>query len=206
MLQTIDLRDGGLLLNDESFFSPDEAAALFEHLRATVPWKQEGRPGRLFPRLTAWYSDPGQTYSYSGVTHEAVPWTPELLSVKASVEAAAGTTWNSLLLNLYRDGRDSIGFHADDEPELGMNPVVGSVSLGAARRFILKHRSSGEKLEFALPHGSLLVMAGTCQHHYVHGVPKTAKPVGPRINLTFRRILAVPTRPSQNPAESGKKG
>jgi alkylated DNA repair dioxygenase AlkB len=96
--------------------------------------------------------------------------------------------WNSLLLNLYRDGRDSIGFHADDEPELGTNPVIGSVSLGAERRFVLKRPASGEKLEFNLHHGSLLVMGGTSQHHWRHGVPKTARPVGPRINLTFRQI------------------
>jgi alkylated DNA repair dioxygenase AlkB len=189
MLQTISLRDGGLLLYDEAFFPPAEADTLFAHLRDTVPWKQEGRPGRVFPRLTAWYADPGRSYSYSGVTHHATPWTPELLAVKERVEVAAGTTWNSLLLNLYRDGRDSIGFHADDEPELGPSPVIGSVSLGATRRFVLKHPASGEKLEFDLPDGSLLVMGGTSQHHWRHGVPKTCKPVGQRINLTFRRIV-----------------
>ena len=189
MVRTIPLRDGGELLYDEAFFPPAEADALFARLLSAVPWKQEGRRPRMFPRLTAWYADPGRSYAYSGVTHQAATWTPELLAVKARVEAAAGTTWNSLLLNLYRDGRDSIGFHADDEPELGANPVVGSVSLGAARRFVLKHPASGERLAFDLPHGSLLVMSGTCQHHYVHGVPKTAKPVGPRINLTFRQII-----------------
>jgi alkylated DNA repair dioxygenase AlkB len=188
MLTEIPLRDGGLLLYDEGFLPPAEADALFAHLRETVPWKQEGRPGRAFPRLTAWYADPGRSYSYSGVTHHAAPWTPELLAVKERVEAAAGTSWDSLLLNLYRDGQDSIGFHADDEPELGPNPIVGSVSLGATRRFVLKHPASGEKLEFDLPNGSLLVMGGTSQHHWRHGVPKTRKPVGPRINLTFRRI------------------
>jgi alkylated DNA repair dioxygenase AlkB len=189
MLTEIPLRDGGLLLYDEAFFPPEEADALFAHLRDTALWKQEGRPGRVFPRLTAWYADPGRMYSYSGVTHHAVPWTGELLAVKERVEVAAGTTWDSLLLNFYRDGRDSIGFHADDERELGPNPIVGSVSLGATRRFILKHPASSEKLEFELPHGSLLVMGGTSQHHWRHGVPKTRKPVGPRINLTFRRIV-----------------
>ncbi|MBO0700779.1 MAG: alpha-ketoglutarate-dependent dioxygenase AlkB, partial [Zavarzinella sp.] len=188
-MRPIDLRDGGLLLYDESFLPPAEADSLFAHLRDTVPWKQEGRPGRMFPRLTAWYADPGHSYSYSGVTHHAVPWTPELRALKERVEAVAGTTWNSLLLNFYRDGRDSIGFHADDEPELGVNPIIGSLSLGAARRFVLKHPASGDKLEFELPHGSLLVMGGTSQQHWRHGVPKTRKPVGPRINLTFRRIM-----------------
>jgi alkylated DNA repair dioxygenase AlkB len=188
MLQQLPLRDAGWLLFDPAFLPPAEAGTLFERLRDAVPWEQSGHPGRRFPRLTAWYADPGLAYSYSGVTHHAVPWAPELRDVKASAEAAAGTTWNSLLLNLYRDGRDSIGFHADDEPELGTNPVIGSISLGAERRFVLKHPASGENREFALPHGSLLVMGGASQHHWRHGVPKTRKPVGPRINLTFRYI------------------
>jgi alkylated DNA repair dioxygenase AlkB len=184
-----ELSDAGWLLYDPAFFQPAEADALFNLLRDSVSWKQEGRPGRRFPRLTAWFADPGVSYSYSGVTHHATPWTPELIAVKKRAESAAGATWNSLLLNLYRDGRDSIGFHADDEPELGVNPVIGSISLGAERRFILKHPASGEKIEFRLPHGSLLVMGGASQHHWRHGVPKTKRPVGPRINLTFRRIL-----------------
>ena len=182
------LRDNGWLLFDPGILPAAEADALFAHLRKTTPWEQSGRPGRRFPRLTAWYADPGLTYSYSGVTHHAVPWTPELLSVKTQAEAAAGATWNSLLLNLYRDGHDSIGFHADDEPELGTNPIIGSISLGAERRFVMKHPASGEKREFLLPNGSLLVMGGTSQHHWRHGIPKTAKPVGPRINLTLRYI------------------
>ncbi|HJZ90559.1 MAG TPA: alpha-ketoglutarate-dependent dioxygenase AlkB [Gemmataceae bacterium] len=190
MMERLALRDGGLLLYVPSFIPPAEADALFALFRDSVPWKHEGTPARKFPRLTAWYADPGCTYSYSGVTHHATPWTPGLLAIKHRAEAAAGTTWNSLLLNLYRDGRDSIGFHADDEPELGVNPVIGSISLGAERRFILKHPASGEKLELALPHGSLLVMGGTSQHHWRHGVPKTKKPVGRRINLTFRRIIS----------------
>jgi alkylated DNA repair dioxygenase AlkB len=194
MLRHIAIRDGGWLLYDEGYVPPTEADALFAVLRETVPWEQSGRPGRLFPRLTAWYADPGLSYTYSGVTHHAVPWTSELLAVKQRAEAAAGTTWNSLLLNLYRDGRDSIGFHADDEPELGTNPVIGSISLGSERKFVLKHPASGERLDFNLPHGSLLVMGGASQHHWRHGLPKTRKPVGPRINLTFRYIHFPPTR------------
>lgn len=188
-MNRIPLRDAGWLLYDPAHIPPADADALFAHLRDTIHWEQSGRPGRLFPRLTAWYADPGTTYSYSGVTHHAIPWTPELLAVKKRAEATAGTTWNSLLLNLYRDGRDSIGFHADDEPELGTNPVIGSISLGAERRFVLKHPASGETRELTLLHGSLLVMGGASQHHWRHGVPKTRKPVGPRINLTFRLIL-----------------
>jgi alkylated DNA repair dioxygenase AlkB len=188
MLNKVTIRDGGWLLYDESFLAPAEADQLFDQLRDTVPWKQEGRPPRLFPRLTAWYSDPGLNYSYSGVMHKGIPWTPELLAVKYAAEKAAETTWNSLLLNRYRDGHDSIGFHADDEAELGPNPIVGSISLGAVRRFVLKHAASGERLVFDLPNGSLLVMGGTSQHHWRHGLSKTSKPVAERINLTFRRI------------------
>jgi alkylated DNA repair dioxygenase AlkB len=188
MLQHIPLRDDGWLLYNPVFLPVAEAETLFVHLRDAVPWEQSGRPGRPFPRLTAWYADAGLSYSYSGVTHHAIPWTPELLTVKARAESASGTTWNSLLLNFYRHGQDSIGFHADDEPELGTNPVVGSISLGAERRFVLKHPASGENHEFLLPHGSLFVMGGASQHHWRHGVPKTKKPVGPRINLTFRRV------------------
>jgi alkylated DNA repair dioxygenase AlkB len=189
-MREIALRDDGCLLYEAAFLPTAEADTLFTLLHDTVPWEQSGRRGHPFPRLTAWYADSGLTYSYSGVTHHGLPWTSELLAVKGRAEEAAGTTWNSLLLNLYRDGRDSIGFHADDEPELGTNPVIGSISLGAERRFVLKHPASGEKLEFMLPHGSLLVMGEASQHHWQHGVPKTAKPVGRRINLTFRRIVS----------------
>lgn len=189
MFQHIPLLDNGWLHFEPAFLPLAEADVLFILLNTTIPWKQEEVRGRKFPRLTAWYADPGLGYSYSGVTHEAISWTPELLAVKQDAEAAVGTTWNSLLLNLYRDGRDSIGMHADDEPELGTNPVIGSISLGGERKFVLKHPESGAKHEILLPHGSLLVMGGASQHHWRHGVPKTARPVGPRINLTFRRIL-----------------
>ena len=128
-------------------------------------------------------------YRYSGVTHRGDGWPDELLAVRQKVEHAAGAEFNSLLLNFYRDGRDSIGFHADDEKELGKNPVVASISLGAVRKFVLKHVRSKETLTFHLAHGSLLVMAGTCQHHWHHGVPKTTQEVGERINLTFRNLV-----------------
>jgi alkylated DNA repair dioxygenase AlkB len=183
------IRDGGTLLYDPAFLPPTDADRLFALLREAVPWRQEVTRGRPFPRLTAWYADPGLSYSYSGVTHHALDWLPDLLDLRRRVEAAAGAAFNSLLLNLYRDGRDSIGFHADDEPELGENPVVASVSLGAVRRFVLKHAATGEKLEYELAHGSLLVMGGTCQRFWRHGVPKTKAAVGERINLTFRRII-----------------
>ena len=132
------------------------------------------------------------TYAYSGVTHQALPWTDALTGVRRHVEEAAGTPFNSVLLNFYRDGQDSIGYHSDAEPELGVNPVIASISLGGVQQFVLKHTKSGEKRTYDLAHGSLLVMGGTSQHHWVHGVPKTKAAVEPRINLTFRNIIAVP--------------
>jgi alkylated DNA repair dioxygenase AlkB len=187
--KTFSIRDGGTVLYDETFFDREQADEAFDRLRQNVSWGQEVGRGRPFPRLTAWYADAGLVYSYSGVTHRGAGWSAEVRQIKDRVQAESGAEFNSLLLNLYRGGRDSIGFHSDAEPELGTNPVVASVSLGAERRFILKHKQTGEKLKFQLGHGSLLVMGGTCQHHWLHGVPKTDEPVGERINLTFRKII-----------------
>jgi alkylated DNA repair dioxygenase AlkB len=184
-----ELHDGGLLRYEEGFFDRHEADRLFETLRLTVSWRQEVSRGKPFPRLTAWYADPGFTYSYSGVTHQPEPWTPELQEIRRRVEAASGADFNSLLLNYYRTGQDSIGFHADDEPELGRNPVIASVSFGAVRDFILKHKKTRQKLTLPLAHGSLLIMAGTCQHFWIHSLPKRAGDIDQRINLTFRRII-----------------
>ena len=146
------------------------------------------------PRLTAWFGDPRATYSYSGITMTPEAWTPLLLELKSLVEPKAlGTPFNSVLLNLYRDGNDSVSWHSDDEPELGTNPVIASVSLGQARTFRLKHKrdDSIPPVEIELTHGSLLVMSGALQHFWKHQLPKRkSKSLGPRINLTFRRILA----------------
>jgi alkylated DNA repair dioxygenase AlkB len=188
MAERIELLDGGTLYYDPAFYSPGAADALFARLRERIPWGREGGRGRPYPRLTSFFADAGVGYSYSGVTHKGSGWLPELEEVKRRVEAASGAEFNSLLLNLYRDGRDSIGFHADAEPELGTNPVVASVSLGSVREFVLRHKASRERLKFRLAHGSLLVMGGTCQHHWLHGVPKTEDEVGERVNLTFRKI------------------
>jgi alkylated DNA repair dioxygenase AlkB len=182
------LRDGGMLLYDAAFIGRDEADALFDVLCLETAWKQEAGRGRPFPRLSAWHADDGLIYRYSGVTHVGNGWTLALSNVKQRIEDAAASVFNSVLLNRYRSGRDSMGMHADDEPELGVNPVVASVSLGSVRTFVLKHRASGEKIVIPLAHGSLLVMGGTCQHHWMHGVPKTDAAVGERINLTFRKI------------------
>jgi alkylated DNA repair dioxygenase AlkB len=188
---SINIQDGGTLTYDATFYGKEEADNLFEQISAETQWQQErGRTGP-FPRLTAWYADAGLTYSYSGVRHEALPWTPRLTEIRLRVQDAASASFNSLLLNLYRDGQDSIGFHSDAEPELGVNPVIASISLGAVRQFMLKHIKTGKKLKYDLAHGSLLVMGGTCQHHWVHGVPKIKTTVGARINLTFRRIIRI---------------
>jgi alkylated DNA repair dioxygenase AlkB len=185
-----EVEDGGVLIYYPHFFTREEADALFAALQRGIDWKQEqGRFGRSFPRLTALYADEGVTYTYSGVTYPSLVWTEELDAVRRRVEAAAGAPFNSVLLNRYRDGSDSIGWHADDEPELGVNPVVPSISLGAERRFLLRHNKSRRKLEYPLRHGSLLVMAGTLQHHWQHSLPKSTAPVGERINLTFRNLL-----------------
>jgi alkylated DNA repair dioxygenase AlkB len=176
-------------------FAPREADALFSRLRAGIAWRQEeivifGERKRV-PRLVAWHGDAGAAYTYSGVLHEPEPWTAELGEIRARVEALSGHAFNAVLLNLYRGGADGMGWHADDESELGRNPAVASVSLGATRRFRMRHRRRKElTLDLELANGSLLVMEGATQHHWVHAVPKTARPVGERINLTFRRIVA----------------
>jgi alkylated DNA repair dioxygenase AlkB len=174
-------------------FRTAEADALLAALRSQIDWQQEdilifGERKRV-PRLVAWHGEPGTAYTYSGTAHEPLPWTPELQQVRQRAEELTGYRYNSVLLNLYRDGRDGMGWHADDEPELGREPAIASVSFGASRRFKLRHRRSRSAASTVdLAHGDLLLMAGATQHHYVHAVPKTARPVGERVNLTFRRV------------------
>jgi alkylated DNA repair dioxygenase AlkB len=181
--------DGEVFLHPDALTRPD-ADRLFEELLSTIAWRQEiamvmGR--RLpIPRLTAWHGAAG--YVYSGIRMVPAPWTPSLLELKGIAETLAGRPFNSVLLNLYRSGRDSVSWHADNEPGLGHNPVIASLSLGAVRRFQLRHRRSGDRLAIDLPHGSCLIMAGATQHHWLHQLPKTTQPVGPRVNLTFRAM------------------
>ena len=167
-----------------------EADWLFAALQRDVAWEQFRNHLWIFPRLTAFAADAGVVYRYSGVTHAGTGWLPDLLGVRRRVEQITGATFNGVLLNLYRDGSDSMGRHADAEPELGPNPLVASVSLSAVRPFVLRHRASQEKRALELAHGSLLLMGGTLQHHWVHELPKTKQLVGKRINLTFRRFIA----------------
>jgi alkylated DNA repair dioxygenase AlkB len=174
-------------------FGRPEADALQAALRTSIRWQQEeilifGRR-QLVPRLVAWYGDPGTAYTYSGTQHQPLPWTAELAATRARVQDVTGHVFNSVLLNLYRDGRDGMGWHADDEPELGRDPVIASLSLGCTRLFKLRHRRHRNQMcTIPLEHGDLLLMAGTTQHNYVHAVPKTARPMGERINLTLRWV------------------
>jgi alkylated DNA repair dioxygenase AlkB len=167
-----------------------------ETLRRTLPLGTQTirLAGRevVSPRLVSWHGDPDAYYRYSGKTFTPNPWTPELLAIKQKVDAVAATTFNSVLVNFYRDGRDSMGEHADNEPELGPDPdnvLIASLSLGSPRRVLLRHARTGRVHEFHLGDGNLLVMGGTTQRHFKHRVPRTATPVGPRMNLTFRVVL-----------------
>jgi alkylated DNA repair dioxygenase AlkB len=189
----IDLPDGDVRYLREAF--PD-ADTLFAALRAEVAWSP--REIVLFgkrvtsPRLTAWYGEPGTTYTYSGLTLTAEGWTPALRTVRARVEELAGVPFDGVLCNLYRSGQDAMGAHSDDEPELGPNPVIASASFGATRRFVLRHKKRKDiaPVILALEHGSLLLMAGPTQHAWRHHVPREPEVAGERINLTFRRIAS----------------
>lgn len=177
----------------QHFFPMPEADALFTALTEQVPWKQE--PIKMFgkeimqPRLTCWYSDPGMDYSYSGITMEGLPWMKTLTEIRSRIEPVAGVKFTGALLNFYRDGKDSMGWHRDNEKALGKNPVIGSVSLGGTRRFQLRNWfTKKETISMDLSNGSLLVMAGESQHFWEHNVPKQSGPVIPRLNITFRVI------------------
>ncbi len=188
----LELRDGGRLTLLEEWLSPSEHGELFERLRQETPWRHESITiaGRRIaqPRLSAWYGDPEATYTYSGLENRPLPWSEGLQTLRQRVEAAARAGFNSVLMNFYRDGQDAMGMHADDEPELGPEPLIASLSLGATRRFVLQHRrDKADRRVIELPGGSLLLMLGTMQRHYKHGVPRQAG-VGSRLNLTFRRI------------------
>lgn len=192
-LEQLSMPDAEVYL-DREFFTPTESDCLLSDLMTHIAWEQKAIQfmGKqvLQPRLIAWYGDKAKSYSYSGLTVHPLPWTHTLLSMKTRVESAADVTFNSVLLNQYRSGQDSVGWHSDDEPELGTNPVIASVSLGAARNFQFKHRTNPDlKLTIELTHGSLLLMRGTTQHFWKHQIPKTKKELSPRINLTFRVII-----------------
>jgi alkylated DNA repair dioxygenase AlkB len=158
-----------------------------------IPWQQDeivvyGKT-HLQPRLTALFGNEGKPYSYSNIVMQPHPWNSLLTFIKEEIESICATTFTTVLLNLYRDGKDSNGWHADNEKELGRNPIIASLSLGAPRVFHLKHNSINEmRQRIVLENGSLLLMKGETQHFWKHQIPKTAQEIGPRINLTFRTI------------------
>ncbi len=189
----IPLRDADIVVYPQ-LFSPARADALLQHLLAQTEWRQDhiriyGKLRKL-PRLTAWYGDPGCRYEYSGITLAPLPWIRCLSTLRARLETLTGDCFNSVLLNYYRDGSDRMGWHSDDEQTLGLNPVIGSLSLGATRRFRLQHKTDKAlKKSIELCGGSYLLMAGATQHHWRHCITRTQRVCGPRINLTFRKII-----------------
>lgn len=186
----------GELYHLADFYAPDKADAYFQQFYQRLDWQQEqifihGRRINV-PRLMAWYGASDAHYRYSGVDHAPLPWTAELQAIRADMEGLCRQSFNSVLANLYRDGRDSMGCHADNEQELGINPLIASVSFGESRLLRFHHPKRRLKLDIELSHGDVLIMAGELQHHWRHELPKTRKPKGPRINLTFRRIFQSP--------------
>lgn len=175
------------------FFSKSESDFFLKALSEKVLWKQESMNmyGKKidFPRLTAWYGNNDKPYSFSGITLSPTPWNEEIIAIKNKIEPESNVIFNSVLLNRYRSGSDSISWHTDAEKELGKNPVIASANFGETRKFQLRHITTKEKLEIELKHGSLLIMQGELQHFWQHQVPKSAKPLKERINLTFRVIL-----------------
>lgn len=191
--------DKGELLIIRNWLSPADAESSFRALQQEVAWEQStifiaGRQVHI-PRLNAWYGDADAHYRYSGRDFSPLPWTSLLVELRNAVQQTYDSYqphqpqgFNSALLNLYRDGSDSVAWHADDEPELGIRPQIASLSLGASRRFLLKPRRGGKRVELLLDSGTLLFMLGDLQRFWVHAVPKTRQSVGPRINVTFRYV------------------
>ena len=194
-METLNLPDADVTYYD-SFFSVENSDRLLDSLINQIQWKQNtirfyGKESPV-PRLEAWYGDPGMSYSYSGIRMDPLPWTEDLLEIKKIIEPVSMTTFNSVLINFYRDGKDRVAWHSDDEKELGEKPIIGSVSFGAERKFKLRHkkyRENGLRSEIMLKHGSFLLMSGSTQSHWAHEIPRTAKPLGPRVNLTYRKII-----------------
>jgi alkylated DNA repair dioxygenase AlkB len=193
-MRRIELSDGAYLELTQAWLSPAQADQAFATLQTEVDF--QARAIRIFgrevlqPRLVCWIGDADALYTYSGVQHVPEPWTPTLRALRDRLGRELALPFNSVLCNLYRDGRDSMGMHSDSEPELGKQPVVASLSLGATRKLVLrpKKHASGVGLDLPLEHGALLVMRGTTQQYYRHGIPKQTACVGARINLTFRRV------------------
>lgn len=189
---------GGCLRFWPGFLPAAEATRLQQTLATSLDWQRDrvrlfGRE-HLIPRRHQWYGDSDASYSWSGLQMQPLPWTAELRDVRDRVAAVTATSYNSVLANLYRDGRDSMGWHADDESELGRDPVIASLSLGAERDLLFRRSDRGSRdarsRKLALTHGSLLLMTGSTQHNWQHALPKRTRVSEPRINLTFRLIRA----------------
>lgn len=186
------LKQDGEVYYLEHFVSQTLATSLHEKLLKTLDWREEkinifGKAVTV-PRLVCWYGNPGAEYQYSGVLHRPLPWTSTLFGIKQQIESVSQHAFNSVLANLYRDGNDSMGWHADKEKELGINPYIASLSLGESRLFKLRHNKSKTVFNLELSNGSLLLLGGSLQHHWQHCVPKTRACNHSRINLTFRNI------------------
>ena len=189
-----------------------EADALNDRLTADSEWVQRAIVARgkevMQPRLLDWHSD--VPYKYSGQVLEPRPLPAEIAELNARAGEASGETFNHVLLNLYRDGRDSIGMHADNEPELGWEPIIGSLSLGVSRKFVIQHKKKRSwRRSLVLEHGSLLVMGGTFQRRWRHGVPRQVSVEGARINVTFRRLMGPPgwrPEPMPRPGRVAREG
>ena len=193
VFEVFSLKDGEILFM-KNFLTSTEAKKYFDILQNTINWKQEEIKyyGKIYqvPRKTAWYGYEGFDYSYSGINCNPEPWTKELLDLKKEIEKLIpNEDFNSVLLNMYRDGNDKVSWHADDEKELGMNPTIASLSIGETRRFDVKHKDNPDlKYQFELTPGSLIIMKGALQHYWLHQIPVQKKVTKPRINLTFRTI------------------
>ncbi len=178
------------------FFNTQEASNYYRIIKDQTNWQQDDITvfGKTYkqPRLTALFGETNQTYSYSNITMHPEAFTKDLLDIKSKVEKFSDEKFNTLLINLYRDGSDSNGWHADNEKELGKNPIIASVSFGEERPFHFKHRTiKTERHKLQLEHGSLLIMKGEMQHYWLHQIAKTKRHIQPRINLTFRRLVQV---------------
>ena len=186
------IQNDGVLNLYPDFLPNDVADNFYELLLNELNWSEEHIQmfGKTIPvpRLICWYGNKEAIYRYSGVEHIPYPWTKSLLELKNHIEAFTQYSFNSVLGNLYRDGNDAMGWHSDDEKELGQNPFIASISLGALRVFKIRHKSTREQYKLTLPHGSLLTMSGLFQHHWQHSIPRTSTCKMPRINLTFRNI------------------
>jgi alkylated DNA repair dioxygenase AlkB len=191
--QTFAMAGGGRVVLHRRWLSSMQTHGLLEGLRAAHWWEQRkfrfGGRDVLQPRLTAWWGDTGASYVYSGIVRDPQPWPDWMRDLRERIEDAIGARFNSCLGNLYRDGHDSVALHADDEPELGPEPTIASLSLGASRRFQLRHPTAAP-IDLTLDDGDLLVMSGPMQREWKHGVPKMARVHGPRVNLTFRWVEA----------------